>query len=245
MSDWQMTPHDENTFAHVLQVFYTKLLAGAERDGHRMIEMCVLIMSMKELESSSIDTRLNGVNRIANAIRQIDNCKHFVIWNTGEARLNHPRSKARADQLLNDFQWFDDKKMAYFLHEFNVLEYIFGGDTHPKLLERSRSIVTFLGRNQVLTKQDLTDIWIKCDGKHETMLEMYYNILEELSEQLSPDLVKHLIDVICDSTHHSAHNSHTGAGPEKSPSNGSNSGSRNNNNNNHNKQDKATQLCKN
>eukprot|EP00831_Metopus_contortus_P020770 TRINITY_DN19193_c0_g1_i1.p1 TRINITY_DN19193_c0_g1~~TRINITY_DN19193_c0_g1_i1.p1 ORF type:complete len:160 (-),score=53.81 TRINITY_DN19193_c0_g1_i1:156-635(-) len=114
--------------------------------------------------------RLNGMAEIKKLVESVDQTSvHNYIYQATEG-------------------WMNSDYMAKWLVENKVLDQVLNDNTHPELVRRTAPIFIFLSKKEVLTNEMLELLW-KCQiDKHEDLVRVVYQTIQEITEFLPIDL---------------------------------------------------------
>ncbi len=143
-----------------------------EEEASKMIQAHEMLISLKFLQSASLEKRLNG---LADIKRMID----------------------RVDQLIDrpipgqdTTGWFNADYLVKWIVQHNILGKILDDNAHAELIRRTSYILTFLARHGAITTEMLELLWKCQQDKHEDLVRAVYDTVKDIVEFLSPENIR-------------------------------------------------------
>jgi hypothetical protein len=149
-------------------------LAYSEEDSAKIVQGHEMLLSLRFIQSSSLEKRLNGLADIKKLIDRIEHSQRFMY-----------------QPILKD-TWFTGDYLAKWILEQKVMEAILNENAHSELVRRSVHILIFLAKKKMLNTSMLELLW-KCQhDKHEDIIRGVYDTIKELIDYLTLDDVKYI-----------------------------------------------------
>ncbi len=147
-------------------------LAYSEEEAAKITQTHEMTLSLKFIQSGSLERRLNGLADIRRLIERVDYGPRFL----GQTTL-HRDSWLTSEYLT---RWIVDNK---------ILEMILNENAHPELVRRTLYILAYLARKKALTVGMLELLWKCQQDKHEDIIRVVYDTIKDLLDNLSNDVL--------------------------------------------------------
>ena len=77
-------------------------------------------------------------------------------------------------------KWLNAEALKDWILEKKILEIVLGDNTHLEIVKRSGCILKFLAKQDALPQETIDLIWKSQLGKHEEMVRVIYNMIQDL-----------------------------------------------------------------
>eukprot|EP01022_Parablepharisma_sp_SALTPOND_P026524 TRINITY_DN64327_c6_g1_i1.p1 TRINITY_DN64327_c6_g1~~TRINITY_DN64327_c6_g1_i1.p1 ORF type:complete len:2209 (+),score=297.78 TRINITY_DN64327_c6_g1_i1:12673-19299(+) len=157
----------------ILRILYTDEEAVKEVQAHEML------LSLKFLQSSSLEKRLNGLADIKKLIDRVEYSQRFAY-----------------QSMVVKESWLNADYLAKWIIEQKVLETILNENAHAELIRRSAHILTFLAKQKAVTEGIIELLWKCQQDRHEDIIRAVYDTIKETAIYLSPYGLKYIFSKI-------------------------------------------------
>lgn len=142
-----------------------------------------LSVALQFLKSRYLEKKITGLTDIKSYLTT----QHKFSDDLHPKLLSDDNSDASVEEIgqQNMLQWVQRNKL---------IDYLFGDNSHPELMKRSKEIIYFLAVEGKLTAKDVDMIWESQVGKHETIRHMIWGLLGELANVLDLEIIDFLFD---------------------------------------------------
>lgn len=154
-----------NSELELIKDFLT--LGYSEHEAMSIMQSHEMMISLKFLQSGSLEKRLNAISDIKKMIDQV------------EMRAGH------GDEFL--MKW---------LLQHNILGKVLDENTHSEIIKRSSVIFEFLAKRNAITTDILEMLWKCQQEKHEDIVLAIYNAIKNIVEFLTPQQIQFIYEKI-------------------------------------------------
>ena len=144
-------------------------LAFGEEESEKLVRTHEMTLSLKFVQSGSLEKRLNGLADIRKLIERVEYTSHFAVQQTRDGWLN-------AEYLT---RWIVENK---------ILEMILNENAHAELIRRTSFVFSYLARKKALTVGMLELLWKCQQDKHEDIIRVIYDTIKDLLDFLSNEV---------------------------------------------------------
>ena len=155
-----------NLMKGFLKIIYT------DEEAAKIVQVHEMLLSLKFLQSGSLEKRLNGLADI----------KHLID------RADYSPRYAYQQQTLPKETWLTSDYLVKWIIEHKILEMILNENAHAELVRRTAYILTFLAKKRAITKGMIELLWKSQMDKHEDIVRVVYDTIKELVDFLSVEV---------------------------------------------------------
>ncbi|CDW78729.1 UNKNOWN [Stylonychia lemnae] len=156
-----------------------------EEETAEIVETNQLLVALRFLKSTYLEKRLKGISEIKFMIERLDMAQkqaQIQILQQQQRFANKMYFDNEMNQLKNfrSPKWLTQEKMRDWLLNEKILEIVLGENTHLEIVKRSSCILKFLAKLDSLPLDSVDLIWKSQLGKHEEMVRVVYQMIQEL-----------------------------------------------------------------
>jgi hypothetical protein len=154
-----------NSELELIKDFLT--LGYSEQEARAIMQNHEMMISLKFLQSGSLEKRLNAIGDIKRMIEHV------------ETKIG------LSDEFLKNW-----------LLEHNILGKVLDENTHSEIIKRSSVIFAFLAKKGAITTDTIEALWNCQQEKHEDIVLAIYNTIKNIVEFLSPEHIQFIYEKI-------------------------------------------------
>ena len=150
-------------------------LQFSDEEASKIVETHEMLLSRKFIQSPYLEKRLQGVGDIRKLIEKTEPAstsqRHIVQASLQQSNL-----------------WFTGDYLAKWIISNKILEVIFNENVHSELVKKSKNILIFLARKDMVTAEIIELVWKSQIDKHEDIVRAVYDTIRDVLEHLSTDV---------------------------------------------------------
>mmetsp|Transcript_5901 Transcript_5901/g.22384 ORF Transcript_5901/g.22384 Transcript_5901/m.22384 type:complete len:2668 (-) Transcript_5901:111-8114(-) len=131
--------------------------------------------------SNLVDARMKGLAQLKLLIKEVvevtQEKKNSVYYNAPP-----------------DTRWMSTKQLISWLEEHKIMARLTSGDLNLSVLQQSKPLLLFLGRNSSISSDDVDALWNSASGKHVSLQQCTFSLILTILPFLSLQTLLHVLD---------------------------------------------------
>ena len=188
LSEKEIKEIDKELFSKILSDASNLLLNKySQEEVSKIIESTELDLSLRFLKSPIFEKRIKGINEIKEILERIEFRETLTRMNENIVNFSFGSKTTKYITAEIFLKWISENE---------VMKSVLGDSMHVEIIKRSHDIIKFMLKKQHKTLELLAEIWKACEGKHDSIVKVIFDLIVEISDQLPAEGIQFILQKI-------------------------------------------------